>query len=337
MESDRIANPAHGPTDLWLQAAVSALQRLAQTLPQPHNPVSAQASADTPLPRDQIEHLVVQCLAFEAFCAVLLTGAAVPLGLSDGSERRSDLFLSLRDSHPFEICQTTSKLLASLQEAHRGSGTLADQVKCHIDGAYRAPNTLKSLGRHFGVTPRALSAAFLKRFGKGVRQYLTELRVRHGLTLVRSGTKIEAVAYDVGYKSKKDFYRAVRMVTGVTPGSLRAGPRNINIRMTSELANVSSLITDDHGDPPSSCLVFLFGQAIGGSHDMSHLLSVSRCDRDGRLEAGSLPLGDYDVVVLDYLGARAASLKHLVEHVRDCSAKVSFRDGIVTTIKVQVS
>jgi methylphosphotriester-DNA--protein-cysteine methyltransferase len=33
--------------------------------------------------------------------------------------------------------------------------------------------------------------------------------------------KIEAAAPAVGYKSKKDFYRAVRLHTGLTPGQLR--------------------------------------------------------------------------------------------------------------------
>jgi AraC-like DNA-binding protein len=36
--------------------------------------------------------------------------------------------------------------------------------------------------------------------------------------------KIEAVAIDVGYRSKKDFYRMVRVRLGCTPGQLRRQP-----------------------------------------------------------------------------------------------------------------
>jgi transcriptional regulator GlxA family with amidase domain len=37
--------------------------------------------------------------------------------------------------------------------------------------------------------------------------------------------KVEAVAIDVGYRSKKDFYRIVRVRLGCTPGELRRRPR----------------------------------------------------------------------------------------------------------------
>jgi methylphosphotriester-DNA--protein-cysteine methyltransferase len=50
----------------------------------------------------------------------------------------------------------------------------------------------------------------------------TPVRVAHGLDLVSTGTKIEAAGLAVGYKSKKDFCRAVQQRVGCTPAQFRA-------------------------------------------------------------------------------------------------------------------
>ena len=53
--------------------------------------------------------------------------------------------------------------------------------------------------------------------GQTIHEYLTYVRLRHGLELLKQGYKIEAVCLMVGYKSRKNFYRHFKAVLGMTP------------------------------------------------------------------------------------------------------------------------
>jgi methylphosphotriester-DNA--protein-cysteine methyltransferase len=82
--------------------------------------------------------------------------------------------------------------------------------------------TSHAIAKRFGVSASAAAASFRATFGISVRHYVTELRVSRGIELVVSGMKVEAAARDVGYQSRKNFYAAVRRVTGATPTSFRS-------------------------------------------------------------------------------------------------------------------
>ncbi len=71
------------------------------------------------------------------------------------------------------------------------------------------------------------SSAYLQRTFKDVtgftlREYQSELRLREALRLLdTTDLKIEAIAHDVGYRSKKDLYRVVQARVGCTPLEFR--------------------------------------------------------------------------------------------------------------------
>jgi AraC-like DNA-binding protein len=55
-----------------------------------------------------------------------------------------------------------------------------------------------------------------------MRDYIHLLRLTRAFpALVGGSDKIEAIALDLGYRSKKDFYRIVRQSLSVTPAQLR--------------------------------------------------------------------------------------------------------------------
>jgi AraC-like DNA-binding protein len=63
---------------------------------------------------------------------------------------------------------------------------------------------------------------FRVRFGVSVSCYRRQRRVERAIELLRTDQfKVEAVAATVGYRSKKNFYKAIRAVTGNTPNGLR--------------------------------------------------------------------------------------------------------------------
>jgi AraC-like DNA-binding protein len=57
-----------------------------------------------------------------------------------------------------------------------------------------------------------------------IREYRTRLRMQKAVIAIRDGTKIEAVALTLGYRSLKTFYRQFEHFFGMTPSMLREQP-----------------------------------------------------------------------------------------------------------------
>jgi AraC-like DNA-binding protein len=73
-----------------------------------------------------------------------------------------------------------------------------------------------------GVTERSLRANFSKVAGMTVRAYQTRRRVAKAISLLENTRdKVQSVANEVGWASRKDLIRAVRSATGSTPAQIR--------------------------------------------------------------------------------------------------------------------
>jgi PAS domain S-box-containing protein len=90
-----------------------------------------------------------------------------------------------------------------------------------IQEQYNQRFTLAALARTLGVRPTYLGQLFHKEFGMTVHEYVTRARMVFGATHVCSGVKIEAVALNLGYRSKKNFYRQFKRFFGMTPEAYR--------------------------------------------------------------------------------------------------------------------
>jgi len=76
-----------------------------------------------------------------------------------------------------------------------------------------------------GVSPAHLRRTFRREFGISLPEYVRRIRLLRALeVLAGGGIKIEALALDVGYRSKKSFYQAFRRLTGLTPAAFRLLP-----------------------------------------------------------------------------------------------------------------
>ncbi len=67
-----------------------------------------------------------------------------------------------------------------------------------------------------------LRRAFQSRFGMRLTEYVHLARVAKAIALLRSTSKVETVARDLGYRSKKDLYAALNRWADATPTQLRA-------------------------------------------------------------------------------------------------------------------
>ncbi len=109
------------------------------------------------------------------------------------------------------------------------SNVLVDRMRQMIDLRYAEPLTLRALSTEIGRQPAYLGRLFRHEVGASVREYLTSVRLAHAAELIREGVKVEAVALNVGYRSKKNFYQQFKRQYGTTPVLCRTGPRNAAI------------------------------------------------------------------------------------------------------------
>lgn len=72
-----------------------------------------------------------------------------------------------------------------------------------------------------GTTPVRLRDAFQQRFGVAPLAYVHLVRVARAVVLCATSMKVESMAREVGYRSKKDLYAAMDRWVGVTPARLR--------------------------------------------------------------------------------------------------------------------
>jgi PAS domain S-box-containing protein len=91
----------------------------------------------------------------------------------------------------------------------------------HIHQSYTQRLTLATLARKLERQSAYLGRLFREEIGVTVHEYITRARMIFGAAEVRSGVKIEAIALDLGYRSKKNFYRQFKRRFGMTPEAYR--------------------------------------------------------------------------------------------------------------------
>jgi methylphosphotriester-DNA--protein-cysteine methyltransferase len=84
------------------------------------------------------------------------------------------------------------------------------------------------------VTARRLHPQFLAELGVSLPGYKRIVRVAKALQQMGT-TEIEAVTIDVGYRSKKNLYRSLRSLTGLTPTAFRKLPPEAVERLVQKL------------------------------------------------------------------------------------------------------
>lgn len=123
---------------------------------------------------------------------------------------------------PFAAVRTWGLELSNAIERHHPV-ILALRLRDHIEADYFKP--LASIVATVAPDTAAAGRArqhFQRLEGCSAHAYLTRRRVqvaRH--LLIRTSEKMETIAREVGWKSPKDFYRAVANATGQTPAEIR--------------------------------------------------------------------------------------------------------------------
>lgn len=132
-----------------------------------------------------------------------------------------------------ELEALTLDVLLKLINAFAGSAAadarLGSRWQSELDRAldilhaqWQSTHTIAQLARHVGINECYLKVLFRQRTGMTIAAYQRQLRMQHGLDLLKSGRhSIGDVAALCGYAHAGKFAQAFRRVHGVTPSSFR--------------------------------------------------------------------------------------------------------------------
>jgi AraC-like DNA-binding protein len=113
-----------------------------------------------------------------------------------------------------------STFLTAFIETHRLP--LSARARAFIDANYRGTFSVRTVARALGCHDVQLRAQFKREFGITIREYHTRVRVLHAAQLLAgSDLKVDAIANQVGFHSRKNFYRAFHRILQSTPSELR--------------------------------------------------------------------------------------------------------------------
>lgn len=97
------------------------------------------------------------------------------------------------------------------------------RVREHIHAHYRDAIPLEELAAVAGVSKYHLVRTFRAAVGVPPHRYQQRLRLTRSLLMLRRGTPLSAIAYELGFADQSHFTRAFRAEYGTTPGAwLRA-------------------------------------------------------------------------------------------------------------------
>ena len=90
-----------------------------------------------------------------------------------------------------------------------------------IDAHFTDPITTASVARLVGRERTYFATAFRRETGETIHRYIVSVRLRHAMSKLADGEKVEAAMHAAGYRSKRSFYRDFRTRIGATPGVYR--------------------------------------------------------------------------------------------------------------------
>lgn len=101
---------------------------------------------------------------------------------------------------------------------------LLSEIKRYIEYNYMNSISVGALAKEFGYERSSLYRSFISRYGIGVKEYLTELRMTRAKDFLSAGHTVSETAYLVGYRDEFGFSRAFRKHVGEPPSRYKCTP-----------------------------------------------------------------------------------------------------------------
>jgi AraC-like DNA-binding protein len=230
--------------DRWLAEALDGVQVFVGSLEHADALdvliATKQWARSVPEPPDSMHRMV-----FGAVCAnvVLRILERVHDGRNDG--HCSCYLTAAKSLHDVSCCEsgTTRRTLGQsvdrLAQAYAEAHPVSSARAC-ARAIRRQPSigwTLCEIAKDLGIAQRMLAREFHDEYGMSIREYVHLARINAAFPeLIDTATKIEGIAFEAGYRSKKDFYRVLRRLFHVTPIELRRMPPLERVRLARMMA-----------------------------------------------------------------------------------------------------
>ena len=133
------------------------------------------------------------------------------VSLQDGEEVRRTLEEAVK-----QICAASPKAAIQIPQA---SQQVMDYIEAH---AYDSEICLDSVATACDISTKQVSRIARNVVGMCFKEYVSHLRMRKAMTLLKSGLSSTDTSKQVGYSDISHFTKVFRSHTGITPGQYRA-------------------------------------------------------------------------------------------------------------------
>ena len=99
-------------------------------------------------------------------------------------------------------------------------GSVARQIKRYVKYNYMLPITVTGLAREFGFERSYLYRVFKARYGIGIKEYITSVRLQMGERFLKDGYSVGESARMCGYDDRFNFSKAYKAHFGKSPSSV---------------------------------------------------------------------------------------------------------------------
>lgn len=105
----------------------------------------------------------------------------------------------------------------------RQNDALLDEIISYIRQNYRRCDfSIQEIAEHFEMLPSNIGSYFKEQTGKGLLEYLIDLRIRQAKELLHStDMTVKEISVSVGYYNDSSFIRRFKQHEGVTPNEYR--------------------------------------------------------------------------------------------------------------------
>ena len=115
-----------------------------------------------------------------------------------------------------------AKKIISSQRSGKNKNLISRVLEI-IENRYSEPIDVSSISSELYISPNYLRHLFKESQGKSLSSYLTEYRLEHACSLLRStGCRISDIPQMVGMENNSNFYLLIKKKTGLTPSEYRA-------------------------------------------------------------------------------------------------------------------
>lgn len=118
----------------------------------------------------------------------------------------------------------TSFIYELIHRLFSGGGSeisAASRVKRYINYSYMECIGAQEIAEKFGFERSYLFRIFKARYGVGVKEYLTAVRMEHAAQFLKSGQNVATVSSMVGYRDVFNFSKAFKKYYGISPAKYK--------------------------------------------------------------------------------------------------------------------